>query len=155
MGLRFQPLLGQILICDFPKEFAAPEMIKRRPVVAVSKPDRSRFDLATIVPLSTTPPRKVKPWDVRIELPEIICGYDDLVCWAKCDMIYNFKYSRLNLPLIGKGCDGKRIYQQLVLEEGIMQRIRIGILAHLGILIDEEILTKISKTPIDDESLLF
>lgn len=60
MALRFQPLVGQILICDFPQEFSAPEMVKRRPVVAVSKPDRSRSELVTIVPLSTTKPKKNK-----------------------------------------------------------------------------------------------
>lgn len=155
MTLRFQPLIGQILICDFPREFSPPEMVKRRPVIAVSKPDRSRFDLVTVVPLSTTPPKKIKPWDVRIELTEKICGYESVECWAKCDMIYNFKYSRFNLPLIGKGLDGKRIYQQLVLEDTVMHEIQKGILSHLGIEFGKEPLTKINTNPIDEKNFPF
>lgn len=49
MALRFQPQFGQVLICDFPREFAPPEMIKRCPVVCVSPKVRNRFGIATVI----------------------------------------------------------------------------------------------------------
>lgn len=65
-------------------------------------------------------------------------------------MIYNFKYSRFNLPLIGKSADGKRLYQQLVLNDSIMLEVKKGILAHIGIEFDEILITKINTNSIDD-----
>ena len=56
MPIRFQPAVGQILICDFPKDLEKPEMVKRRPVVCISPKDRNRFGYTTVVPLSTTEP---------------------------------------------------------------------------------------------------
>ena len=55
MALRFQPQFGQVLICDFPREFAPPEMIKRCPVVCVSPKVRNRFGIATVI-LIVLPP---------------------------------------------------------------------------------------------------
>ena len=53
MPLRFHPRVGSILICDYSTGFVAPEMVKRRRVVVISRL-RQRADLYTVVPLSTT-----------------------------------------------------------------------------------------------------
>ncbi len=133
MALRFQPTLGQILICDFPKEFAPPEMIKRRPVVCISPKLRNRYGVASVVPLSTTPPSKPSGFNVEILLDQPVCpDYPDLRCWAKCDMLYTLSYSRLNAPRVGK-CQGKRQYNFLVLPPGTMCEIFTGVLAGMGI----------------------
>ena len=114
MPIRFQPAIGQILICDFPKDFEKPEMVKRRPVVCISPKDRNRFGYATLVPLSTTEPMVKRSYNVEINLcAPISPAYPSLKCWAKCDMLYTFSWNRLNAPKTG-WCEGARQYNILV-----------------------------------------
>ena len=132
MSLQFQPCFGQILICDFPKEFAMPEMVKRRPVICVSPKMRNRYGIATIVPLSTTKPARSSPFDVEITLDhQISPNYPELTCWAKCDMLYTLSYSRLSAPLVSK--QNKRNYNFMVLSPGTMCEVMTGILAGMGV----------------------
>ncbi len=51
--LSTHPQVGSTLICNYGTGFVAPEMVKRRPVVVISRL-RRRADLCTVVPLSTT-----------------------------------------------------------------------------------------------------
>lgn len=133
MTIRFQPQFGQILICDFPKEFKPPEMVKRRPVVCISPKARNRHGVATVVPLSTTQPSKNSAFAVPIDLDQPICpAYPDLTCWAKCDMLYTLSYDRLSEPLLGKD-NGKRIYNMVVLPSSVMCKILTGVLSGFGI----------------------
>ncbi len=133
MALRFQPQFGQVLICDFPKEFAPPEMIKRRPVVCISPKLRNRFGIATVVPLSTTAPAHKSDFNVEVALEHPISpAYPELTCWAKCDMLYTFSWSRLNAPKTG-WCEGTRQYNFLILPPGTMCEIMTGVLAGMGI----------------------
>lgn len=135
MPIRFQPAVGQILICDFPKDLEKPEMVKRRPVVCISPKDRNRFGYTTVVPLSTTEPMVKRPYSVEINLcTPISPAYQDLKCWAKCNMLYTLSYKRLSLPLLCKdGEDGKREYNYLTLPAGTMCEIFTGILAGYGV----------------------
>lgn len=135
MPIRFQPAIGQILICDFPKDFEKPEMVKRRPVVCISPKDRNRFGYATPVPLSTTEPMVKRSYNVEINLcAPISPAYPSLKCWAKCDMLYTLSYKRLSLPLLCKdGGDGKREYNYLTLPAGTMCEIFTGVLAGYGV----------------------
>lgn len=133
MALHFQPSFGQILICDFPKEFAPPEMVKRRPVVCISPKFRNRYGIASVVPLSTTQPAHPAGFNVEVLLDQPIGPeYPELRCWAKCDMLYTLSYSRLNAPRIGK-CQGKRQYNFMVLPPGTMCEILTGVLSGMGI----------------------
>lgn len=133
MALRFQPQFGQVLICDFPKEFAPPEMIKRRPVVCVSPKVRNRFGIATVIPLSTTAPARKSAFNVEVTLSQPISpAYPDLTCWAKCDMVYTLSWSRLNPPKVG-ACNGSHQYNFIVLPPGTMCEILTGVLVGMGV----------------------
>lgn len=136
MALKILPAVGQIVICDFPKEFKSPEMIKRRPVVCVSPKDRNRPGLVTLIPLSTTEPIIKRAYNVEIKLDAPISpAFPFLTCWAKCNMIYTFGYQRLSLPMIGKNRNtGKREYNSIILPPGIMCEIFTGILSASGII---------------------
>ena len=135
MTIRFQPSVGQILICDFPKDLEKPEMVKRRPVVCISPKDRNRYGITTVVPLSTTEPLVKRAYNVEINFDApISSAYPDLKCWAKCDMLYTLGYKRLSLPLLSKdGDDGKREYNYIMLPQGTMCEIFTGILAGYGV----------------------
>ncbi|WP_189411433.1 type II toxin-antitoxin system PemK/MazF family toxin [Neogemmobacter tilapiae] len=57
MPIKFPPARKSILICDFNMGgFQPPEMVKRRPVVVLVGRLPHRANLATVVPLSGTPP---------------------------------------------------------------------------------------------------
>lgn len=124
------PLYGQILICDFPKDFSAPEMVKRRPVVCLTKPSQNRHGLVTFVPLSTTPPKQKSLFDVDVVLPVSVSPkFNSLCCWAKCDMLYTFSYARFSVPYDGKDVNGKRLYKTIKLDDETLERIRRGVLS--------------------------
>ena len=132
MPIRFQPLFGQILICDFPKEFTEPEMVKRRPVVCLSHKMRTRHKLVTIVPLSTTEPQAKTPYAVKIVLPsQINEKFSSTECWAKCDMLYTFSWDRFTCPYDKIGFE--RRYHNIVLPPGTMCEIMTGVLASMGV----------------------
>ncbi len=133
MALTFQPNFGQILICEFPTQLTPPEMTKKRPVVCISPKYRNRFGVATIVPLSTTEPMVKSQFDVEVQLSQPIApNYPALKCWAKCDMLYTFSYSRLSAPTVGK-CHGRRQYNFMLLSPGTMCSILTGVLASFGV----------------------
>lgn len=133
MSIKYPPSFGQILICDFPQEFSEPEMVKRRPVVCLSSPERARYRLVTIVPLSTTPPKKKESYDVEVVLPKTVSKkFNALDCWAKCDMLYTFSYDRFSVPYDGKDMHGKRIYNIVGLDEETLARIREAVLSAIS-----------------------
>lgn len=60
MGIKFHPEPGAVLICDLDgMKFS--EMQKRKPAVVISPSLKSRVGLCTVVPLSTTEPKKIDP----------------------------------------------------------------------------------------------
>ncbi|MFK5216451.1 type II toxin-antitoxin system PemK/MazF family toxin [Glaesserella parasuis] len=59
MALKYQPKEKAVVMCDF-SGFIAPEMVKTRPVVVISK-HKKNSELVTIVPLSTTKPEPLGP----------------------------------------------------------------------------------------------
>ena len=127
------PTQGTILICDF-DGLKEPEMVKRRPVIVVSKPIVSRPGLCTVVPLSTTEPKKILPMHYKLELvPPLPKPYDSPSHWVKGDMIYAFSFKRLTYPFKGKDLNGTRIYdiRSISLEQLIC--VQKCILAGLGI----------------------
>lgn len=94
---------------------------------------RARCGLVTIVPLSTTPPKKKEPFDVEIVLPRAVSKkFNALDCWAKCDMIYTFSYDRFSVPYDGKDAYGKRIYNIVELDEETLMRIRDAVLSSIS-----------------------
>lgn len=132
MAIKYQPAFGQVLICDFPEEFEEPEMVKRRPVICLSPKNRTRQRLSTVVPLSTTRPLYRSAYAVPVMLPSRISEkFDSLECWAKCDLLYSFSWSRLNIPYDKFGYE--RRYNTLILPPGTMCEILTGVLAGMGV----------------------
>ncbi|RYH32945.1 MAG: type II toxin-antitoxin system PemK/MazF family toxin [Alcaligenaceae bacterium] len=133
MSINFHPDPGTILICDF-RGLEEPEMIKRRPVVVVSPKFKDRTGLCTVVPLSTTPPRPVKPYHFRLQVvPVLPAPYDSEWHWVKADMVYALSFKRFYLPTDGKMNDGKRIYELRVVSAVDLQAIRQCLLKGLGL----------------------
>ena len=122
-----------MLICDF-KGLNKPEMVKRRPVIVVSPKMKDRAGLCTIVPLSTTPPRPIKGYHLKLRIdPMLPHPYDEEYHWVKADMIYTVGFRRLFLPHDGKDQDGKRIYDPRTVEPDDMQLIQRCVLISLGL----------------------
>lgn len=134
MAINFHPEQGTILICDFPG-FVEPEIVKRRPVIVLSPRLRSRGNLCTIVPCSTTPPKPVQPYHHRIRIdPPLPAPYDSEVQWIKTDMIYTVGFNRLFLPFLGKvAADGKRQYDVRTVSDDDLELIQQGALKALGL----------------------
>lgn len=99
MSLLFQPKPRSVVMCDF-VGFIAPEMVKVRPVVVLSRHRHNR-NLVTVVPLSTTEPTKIEDHHHELStnpLPD----KPHTSCWAKCDMVATVSLVRLDRYQIGR-----------------------------------------------------
>jgi uncharacterized protein YifN (PemK superfamily) len=131
MALPYFPHRGEILVCDFDTGFKPPEMVKKRPVVVVSRRDSHSRRLCSVVPFSTTEPNPVMPW--HHPLPHItVPGWKATgPMWAKCDMLATVSFERLNKPYV-KTRHGRN-FQELVLEVTDMAAISACLRAYLGL----------------------
>ena len=93
----FYPKTGHVLICNFDTGFVPPEMVKRRPIVVISKTETHSRRLCTVVPLSKTIQKIIKPWQVALKIDSISSSSDIETIWAKCDMIYTVSFDRLEI----------------------------------------------------------
>jgi uncharacterized protein YifN (PemK superfamily) len=100
MSLPYLPRQGEILVCDFDDSAIGGEMIKRRPVVVVSRHDAHRSQLCCVVALSTTAPSTVKSWHHHMPHLRIAGWTADEGVWAKCDMLATVSLERLNKSYI-------------------------------------------------------
>ena len=110
-------------------------MRKRRPAIVMSPPLPDRDKLCTIVPLSTTRPRALQPFNLELVLdPPLPFPYDDSVMWVKADMILTVAFHRLTLLTTReRDADGARIYDERVLGGEIVAQIRSCMMVALGI----------------------
>jgi uncharacterized protein YifN (PemK superfamily) len=123
MSLSFQPKPRSVVMCDF-VGFIAPEMVKVRPVVVLSRHKHNR-NLVTVVPLSTTEPTKIEDHHHELStnpLPD----KPHTSCWAKCDMVATVSLVRLDRYQIGRN-------QYVVPEVGAIdfEAIRAGVASAL------------------------
>jgi uncharacterized protein YifN (PemK superfamily) len=90
--------------------------------------------LATVVPLSTTPPEVIRPWHHKLDarsLPERLCEEET---WAKCDLLNTVAFRRLDRVCRGKNrCTGQRIYVTHSVTPEDFMAIRKAILHVLGL----------------------
>jgi uncharacterized protein YifN (PemK superfamily) len=100
MALPYLPKQGEILVCDFEDSAIGAEMVKRRPVVVVSRHDAHRSQLCTVVSLSTTAPTTPKAWHYHMPHLKVTGWSADDGCWAKCDMLATVSLQRLNKPYV-------------------------------------------------------
>lgn len=126
MPLSFHPHPGHVLVCDF-RGFVEPEIIKIRPVMVVSSKLPYRAGLATIVPISLTPPRHDVPYAVRLSKNYHPAEDDALPCWAKCDLLANVSLSRLDRFKV----DRRKYFAPKATEDDLTA-VRRGVLAALG-----------------------
>jgi len=133
MAIQYHPEPGAILICDF-TGFTSPEMVKRRPVIVVSKRLRNRGRLCTVVPCSTTEPTKICDYHFKLHVsPPLPRPYDSSHQWVKADMIYTVAFSRLFLPHNGKDASGKRIYDARIVDKADLIKIQESVLHGIGL----------------------
>ncbi|MFP4312855.1 MAG: type II toxin-antitoxin system PemK/MazF family toxin [Alphaproteobacteria bacterium] len=134
MTILYHPRAGEIFICKYPKDMKEPEMVKPRPVVAISPKLKSRNNLVTIVPLSSTKPRNKMPYHYELLLSKPLPDpWGTNPCWAICDHPMTVGFERLNLIRLGKDQYGKRKYYQYRIEEAHLTGIRHGVLQALGL----------------------
>ena len=134
MGLRYHPKIGTIVRVDYTTGFIEPEMVKRRLGLVVSKEMKGRNGLCTVVPLSTTAPTPPTPFHCQIDPDlEIPDPWGNRPRWVKADLVAGLSFARLDLLTLGKGRDGKRVYQTETISENDLRRVRICLLAALGL----------------------
>jgi len=133
MALAIHPNVGAVLVCDYDTGFRTPEMIKRRPVIVVSPRLRDRDGLCTVVPLSTTDPRKQYPFHCRIRFdPRLPPPYGEEWMWVKADMIATVGFHRLSPLRKPRDQYGKRQYDNRIVEPEVLEQIRTCVLHALG-----------------------
>src|SRR6056297_3706516 len=105
-------------------------MVKTRPCLVVSKRIKSRPNLVTVVPLSTTAPDPVMPYHceihVEVELPR---RWSAETCWVKGDMLYALSFERVDLFNLGRDESGRRRYQTETICRDTLSRVQKCILA--------------------------
>ena len=134
MELRYYPKKGLLLMCDF-SGFKAPEMNKKREVIVLTARGSLENGLATVVPLSTTPPGKVENfhWIIPTMCLPNTARYKNSDSWLKGDMIYTVSFSRLSLINIGRNSEGKRSYHTSKLGKENMKKIHECLLHGLNL----------------------
>jgi len=100
-------------VCDFNTGFVPPEMVKRRPVIAVSKNRNDSVKVCSVIPISSTKPDIIRDYHYLLpqhEMPKY-CKAKFPESWIKIDMIQTVSFSRLTLPWDGRSHDGRRRYE--------------------------------------------
>jgi len=129
VALTFHPGPGAIVICNFTTGFLPPEMVKIRPVVIVS-PRRRTTQLATVVPLSSTPPSPPQPWHHQCAATAYPPARGPI--WAKCDMLATVGLARLDRVRV-RGTGGGWQYQVFQVPASDLAAILVGVKAALGL----------------------
>lgn len=123
--MQHQPKPGTIINCNF-DGYISPEMVKRRPVI-ILKRNKLHNKLVTIVPISTTAPRKITNLHIEIEGP-----VDGKQAWIKCDMIYTVCLDRLS-RLKEKDKDGLYQWVNKTLDDQQFDAVKKGVANYLSL----------------------
>lgn len=129
--LPYHPRRGEILICDFDDVARGAEMIKRRPVVVVSRHETHHRQLCTVVPLSTTSPDVPRSWHHAMPHLSVIGWIAKAPMWAKCDMVTTVSFERLRKPY--KKSRQGRHYVTHALHEDDLNAVLAGLRSYLGL----------------------
>ena len=133
MTVIAHPQPGTIVRVDLNEGFRPPEMIKRRPCIVLSPPLADRPQLCTIVPLSTTPPRRMHAHHLEIELdPPLPHPYGNRRMWVKADVVLTVAFHRLRL-LFSHTEAGQRVYDVRVLDAQTFRDVQACVRAGLGL----------------------
>ena len=127
MGLKFQPQVRSVLMCDF-RGLIVPEIVKIRPVIVVAR-NRYNNQLVTVVPISTTAPTFVRECHHNLsENP--LPGNEHISCWAKCDMVMTVSLARLD-RIKTRSWEGRSYVVPQITEEEF-ERVKRAILHGMG-----------------------
>ena len=124
------PPVKSIVRCNFDTGFVPPEMVKRgRPVIVLARD----FQLCTVVPCSTTPPKRqydTNAYYLKIEgrRPK---GLDEEM-WVKADLVYTVCLSRL-CSYFEKSLNGNKIYFYPQVSSVQFREIQQCVLKRLGL----------------------
>lgn len=141
MPIQYPPNAGQILICDY-RGFVEPEMVKRRPVIAISPRNRAGYNLVHVVPLSTTEPKEIKFHHIPLTMPPRLIGLKmgemtiQENCWIKCDLINSVSFKRLDLLPLGRDAAGNRIYSPYCVSKETLFKVRSSVAKTIGCHLD-------------------
>ncbi|PHM60929.1 type II toxin-antitoxin system PemK/MazF family toxin [Xenorhabdus ishibashii] len=127
MGLRYQPRVGSVLMCDF-KGLIVPEIVKIRPIIVIAR-NRQNSKLVTVVPISTTEPIPALSHHHEL-LENPIPGKEYVRCWAKCDMITTVSTGRLD-KIKARTWEG-RCYIEPQLSDNEVRLIKNAVLHGIG-----------------------
>jgi len=122
-----------VLICDYSSGFIFPEMVKKRPVIVISRRKKNNMQLCTVVPLSATKPMNIEKYHHKLKdysLPQSLRSKET---WVKCDMIATVSLQRLDRVLAGKSETGKRLYVSHKISTQDLQAILTCIIHWLGL----------------------
>jgi uncharacterized protein YifN (PemK superfamily) len=134
MPITYHPPQGSILSCDFSTGFMPPEMVKKRPVIVISPPIKTRPGLCTVVCLSTTSPEPELAYHFRFQMPEPVPKHwQSGDVWVKADMIYAVSFQRLSLASLGKDRTGRRLYYRSIVAKEVLAGIQKSILHGIGL----------------------
>ena len=136
MPIQFHPHPDTLLYCDISTGFRPPEIVKRRPVVVISK---SHQELVSVVPISTTEPLRIEEWHHQLDSKSLPRWLNQwwVPHWAKCDIIMTVAFWRLERAKAGKHpTTGKRIYLTHVIDTEDLAAIRLAVSKVLGIFRD-------------------
>ncbi|UTJ46157.1 type II toxin-antitoxin system PemK/MazF family toxin [Atlantibacter subterraneus] len=137
MGLKFQPAVRSVLICDF-AGMVIPEIVKKRPVIIIAR-NRHNHQLVTVVPVSTTEPIPKRNYHHELNRNPIP-GNEHIPCWVKCDMIMTVSIARLD-RIKNKTWDG-RSYIVPEIPEDEFELIRTAVLFGIGMPIPNTMVVK-------------
>ena len=138
MPLTYQPRQASLVVVNFSNGFKAPEMVKTRLAVVMSKPMARRVGLCTVVPLSTTPPEHVMPYHGEIDIGFDLPKHWERRCWVKGDMVTSVGFHRVELIRLGRDRNNKRQYLTRELNDATFLAVQRYVLHGLGL----SILTK-------------
>lgn len=127
MGLKFQPKVGSVVVCDF-RGMVVPEIVKKRPVIVVAR-NRFNSQLVTVVPISTTVPVPARGYHHALR-QNPIPGNEHISCWVKCDMINVVSLERLDR--IKEAGWGRNKYIIPTIERDEFELIKLAIIHGLG-----------------------
>lgn len=101
------------------------EMVKTRPVIVVSRVLDGRHGVATVVPISMTPPANPRRWHVLVPTTAMPQGWREKPGdrWAKCDMVTTVSLERLSMIGVRR-FEGKLHYTASEVDAPTLRQIR-------------------------------
>ena len=106
-------------------------MVKRRPVIVVSRHETHARRLCTVIPLSTTSPTPKRNWHHPLPHLKVTGWQANAPTWAKCDMLVTVSFERLNKPYT-KTRSGRN-YVTLKLDQTDIAAVLTCLRAYFGI----------------------